>query len=111
MISSTTAPGDALHLFADAASPAFSSPVAVDAPEPRAPLDPGPEPAYRRRERLREERAALVSQLARSRKQEHRAVNAWINREVGLRTVGDATAEQLAHAIERLRRELRGPIA
>jgi hypothetical protein len=38
-------------------------------------------------------------------------VNAWINREVGLRTVGDATAEQLAHAIERLRRELRGPIA
>jgi superfamily II DNA or RNA helicase len=112
VISSTTAPGDALHLFADEASPAFSTPVAVHAAgaEAAAEPEPEPEPAYRRRERLRDERAALVSQLARSRRQEHRAVNAWINREVGVRTVGDATAEQLERAIERLRRELCGPV-
>jgi len=109
VISSTTAPGDALLLFADDASPALSTPAAMEAPEPAAAPGPEPEPAYRRRERLREERAALVSQLARTRRQEHRAMNAWINREVGVRTVGDATAEQLESAIERLRRELRGP--
>ncbi len=110
VISSTTAPGDALLLFADEASPAFSTPATVQAPAaaPAAALEPEPEPAYRRRERLRDERAALVSHLARSRRQEHRAVNAWINREVGVRTVGDATADQLERAIERLERELRG---
>jgi superfamily II DNA or RNA helicase len=110
VISGTTAPGDALHLFADEASPAFATPGAVRAAEAEAAGKPEPEPAYRRRERLRDERAALVSQLARSRRLGHREMNAWINREVGVRTVGDATAEQLERAIERLRRELRGPV-
>ena len=108
VISSTTAPGDALHLFADEASPAFSTPGAVGGcaglvPEP----EPPPEPAYRRRARLREERAALVSQVARSKRQEHRAVNAWVNRTVGVRAVGDATADQLERSIAVLGRELR----
>ncbi len=107
VISSTTGPGDALHLFADDASPAFSTPVAVDTTGPSMASEPEPEPAYRRRERLRDERAALVSRLARARRHEHRAMNAWINREVGVRTVGDATAEQLERSIERLHRELR----
>ena len=107
VISSTTAPGDALHLFADDASPGFSTPVAVETTGPAATTEPEPEPAYRRRERLRDERAALVSRLARARRHEHRAMNAWINREVGVRTVGDATAEQLERSIERLQRELR----
>ena len=66
-------------------------------------------PAFRRINLL--ERAALVSRLARARRHEHRAMNAWINREVGVRTVGDATAEQLERSIERLQRELRGPRA
>jgi len=116
VISSTTAAGDALHLFAEEASPAFSTPAPATAlrAEPgrdRGPeRDPGqapPEPAYKRRARLREERAALVSRLARSNGQGHRAVNAWVNRSVGVRGVGDATAEQLERAIAMLERELR----
>ena len=114
VISSTTAAGDALHLFAEEASPAFSTPApatALRAERDRGPeRDPGqapPEPAYKRRARLREERAALVSRLARSNGQGHRAVNAWVNRSVGVRGVGDATAEQLERAIAMLERELR----
>jgi superfamily II DNA or RNA helicase len=118
VISSTTAPGDALHLFADEASPDFATPGVQGAATASAPGAPGadgwapepegaPEPAYRRRGRLREERAALVSQVARSTNQEHRAVNAWVNRTVGVRAVGDATAEQLERAVAVLERELR----
>ena len=108
VISSTTAPGDALHLFADDASPEFATAApAVAAPIAADIAESQPEPAYRRRERLRDERAALVADLARHGRHEHRAVNSWINREVGVRTVGDATAEQLERAIVRLRRELR----
>ena len=107
VISSSTAAGDALHLFADEASPAFSTPATTAAVQVGAEPDPPPEPAYRRRARLREERAALVSRLARSKGQGHRDVNAWVNRSVGVRSVGDATAEQLQRAIAVLERELR----
>ena len=109
VIASTTAPGDALHLFADEDSPAFSTPVPVTAPvgEPAAEQATEPEPAWRRRARLRERRAALVSQLARSNGQGHRDVNAWVNRSVGVRSVADATAGQLERSIVLLERQLR----
>jgi len=61
---------------------------------------------YQRRERLREERSKLVSQRARATRETHREINARINRAVGVRTVADATLEQLAKANELLRREL-----
>ena len=110
VIASTTAPGDALHLFADEDSPAFSTPVpvaAVVSAEPGPGTEPEPEPAWRRRARLRERRAALVSQLARSNGQGHRDVNAWVNRSVGVRAVADATADQLERSIALLERQLR----
>jgi superfamily II DNA or RNA helicase len=66
--------------------------------------DPGS--SYERRERLREERAKLVSQRARITRETHREVNARVNRAVGVRSVADATLEQLAKANELLRREL-----
>ena len=62
--------------------------------------------SYQRRERLREERAKLVSQRARTTRETHREINARINRAVGVRSVADATLEQLAKANELLRREL-----
>ena len=109
VISSTTAPGDALHLFADDVSPAFSTPgAAAGGPDEQVvEAEPAPEPAYKRRARLRERRAELVSRVARSKRQEHRAVNTWVNREVGVRAVGDATADQLERSIAVLERELR----
>jgi len=65
-----------------------------------------PASSYQRREQLREERAKLVSQRARTTRETHREINARINRAVGVRSVADATLEQLAKANELLRREL-----
>jgi superfamily II DNA or RNA helicase len=66
--------------------------------------DPGS--SYQRRERLREERSKLVSQRARVTRETHREINARINRAVGVRSVADATLEQLTKANDLLRREL-----
>lgn len=66
--------------------------------------DPGS--SYQRRERLREERSKLVSQRARMTRETHREINARVNRAVGVRSVADATLDQLAKANELLRREL-----
>jgi superfamily II DNA or RNA helicase len=106
--------GENLSLFGDpeprpsAAFMAFTG-GAVAGGAPAAELataagDPGS--SYQRRERLREERSKLVSQRARTTRETHREINARINRAVGVRSVADATLEQLAKANELLRREL-----
>ena len=105
VIRSTTSEGDALHLFADMSSPDFSThrtPAAPKVVEPDA-----PEPTHVRRRRLRERRSNLVREVARKRRQSHREVNARTNRSVGLRSVADATVEQLERSVARLERELR----
>jgi hypothetical protein len=110
VISSTTAPGDALLLFADESNPLMSTtaPATAVAAEPEAVVaEPAPEAAFQKRARLRDERAALVSKLARRRDSEHRSVNAWVNRSVGVRAVADATADQLQRSITLLENELR----
>jgi superfamily II DNA or RNA helicase len=76
---------------------------AVDA-LPSAADDPGS--AYQRRERLREERSKLVATLARRGREDHREINARVNRLVGAPSVSKSTLEQLEKANERLRREL-----
>jgi len=111
-----TQPGENLSLFGEpepvsvpsAAYQAFTGGVAATVAEPAeiasAAGDPGS--SYQRRERLREERSKLVSQRARVTRETHREINARINRAVGVRSVADATLEQLAKANELLRREL-----
>jgi hypothetical protein len=108
VISSTTRPGDALHLFADADRPDFATTTVPESEVDTAAEAPPdePEPAYRRRERLRERRSYLVAEVARSKRQEHRAVNARINNAVGLQSVRDATDAQLERSIALLEREL-----
>jgi len=107
--------GENLSLFGDpeptlvpsAAYQAFTggtAPAAAPAELATAAGDPGS--SYQRRERLREERSKLVSQRARATRETHREINSRINRAVGVRTVADATLEQLAKANELLRREL-----
>ena len=83
---------------------AVAQPPADRPRSPRAAGDPGS--SYQRRERLREERSKLVSQRARTTRETHREINARINRAVGVRSVADATLEQLTKANELLRREL-----
>jgi superfamily II DNA or RNA helicase len=64
-----------------------------------------PTSSYQRREKLRDERSRLVSTIARRNREPHREINARVNRAVGVRSVGDATLEQLERANELLRRE------
>jgi len=94
----TTQPGEALQLFAEAerapVSPALAAFTTTE-----------PESAHERRERLRDERRALVSAIARRTGETHRAINARVNREIGVRSVADSTAAQLERAnalLERL---------
>jgi superfamily II DNA or RNA helicase len=93
----TTQPGEALQLFADAAPTPSPAPVIVAAPEP--------ESAHGRRERLRDERRALVAAISRRTGEPHRAIHARVNRATGAGSVSDATAEQLAKGNALLERE------
>ena len=102
----TTAPGDALQLFAEAvpapspALAAFGGGVVAAAPS-----RPDGETGYERRERLREERRTLVSAIARRTGEPHSVINARVNRGVGAVSVAKATVEQLERANQLLERE------
>jgi superfamily II DNA or RNA helicase len=108
----TTAPGDALQLFADAQpapSPALAAfggtATSTTTTPPAVPSRPAEETAFERRERLREERRALVSAISRRTGEEHRAINARVNRDVGATSVAKATMDQLERANRLLERE------
>ena len=62
--------------------------------------DAPPEPAFKRRARLRDKRHGLVKTLAGFKGSTHREVNAWLNRATGVASVGDASIEQLERSIE-----------
>ena len=100
-----TQPGENLSLFGEPEPAPSAAYMAFTGGTGRAaaPADPAeiasaagdPGSSYQRRERLREERAKLVSQRARVTRETHREINARINRAVGVRSVADATLEQL----------------
>ena len=58
------------------------------------------EPVFQRRRRLRDKRQGLVVTLAGFEGRSHREINTWLNREVGVGTVREASIEQLERAIE-----------
>ena len=96
----TTQPGAALQLFAEAAPEPSPALAAFTTTEPE------PESAHERRERLRDERRALVAVIARATGEEHRTINARVNREVGAASVAKSTVEQLERANAALEREI-----
>jgi superfamily II DNA or RNA helicase len=96
----TTQPGEALQLFAEAAPDPPPALAAFTTTEPE------PESAHERRERLRDERRALVAAVARATGEEHRTINARVNREVGAASVAKSTVEQLERANAALEREI-----
>jgi hypothetical protein len=117
--------GDDLQLFSDP-QPEAAKPVWPGAPPPggagaagaksapiaTTPAAPPPpdlreEPAYARRERLREERNKLVADICRRTGEPHRQIHARMNRATGSKSVGAATVEQLERANELLAREQR----
>jgi hypothetical protein len=94
--------GDDLQLFYE---PSPHPPAPMAAPEPPPPQRE--EPAYARRERLREERNKLVADLCRRSGEPYRQIHARMNRATGAKSVGAATVEQLERANDLLRQELR----
>ncbi len=81
------------------------APTAPGSPSP-APVVPVPTPAtvpvFERRNRLRNERHRLVSEVARRDGSSQREVNAWVNRSLGVTSVEKATLDQLKRAVEML---------
>jgi hypothetical protein len=77
--------------------------VTIASGPPPPPADSEDErPAYERRAMLRSERHRLVSEVTRRDRTDHREVNAWLNRKVGISSVDGATLEQLERSVELL---------
>jgi superfamily II DNA or RNA helicase len=70
------------------------------------PPEPAPMAAFERRAYLRAERSRLVADLHRRDGRSHREINSWLNREVGIVRVDDATIDQLERSVKRLVKEL-----
>jgi hypothetical protein len=119
-ITSSMRPGDDLQLFYEAPPPgAAPAPPAATArfqttaaAPPPAPPPEGlrDEPAYARRERLREERNKLVADICRRTGEPYRQIHARMNRATGAKSVGAATVDQLERANVLLAKELRSKL-
>jgi superfamily II DNA or RNA helicase len=102
----TTNPGDQLGLFG---APAHSNASpALAAFTTTTPASTGPEiqeSATERRERLRDERQALVAAISRRKGEPYRSIHARINKRTGATSVATATADQLEKGNALLERE------
>ncbi len=102
----TTAPGDALQLFADAAPAAPPAALAAfTTTTAAAPSRAQAESAHERRERLRDERRALVAAVSRRTGEAHRAIHGRINRETGAASIAAASVDQLERGNRLLERQ------
>jgi hypothetical protein len=70
--------------------------------------DPGTLPPFERRQLLRDKRHRLVADLRRRDGRSHAEINRWLNRQVGIRRVEDATIAQLERSIDVLLGALTG---
>jgi superfamily II DNA or RNA helicase len=106
----TTQPGETMSLFAADPPPspalaAFTAPAPAAAPAASAPSRTADESPHERRERLRDERRALVSALSRLTGEPHKVIHARVNRETGAASVTGASAAQLEKGNALLERE------
>jgi superfamily II DNA or RNA helicase len=99
----TSQPGDQLGLFGGPPEPP-KPPVPFAAPA--APVVEVEETSYEKRERLRDERQALVAALSRRTGEPYRAIHARINGISGARSVAAATVAQLEKGNARLEKEI-----
>ena len=104
----TTQPGETMSLFATdpRPSPALAAfTTTTPATSAGASSRPAAETAHERRERLRDERRALVSALSRLTGEPHKVIHARINRDTGAASVTAASAAQLERGNALLERE------
>ena len=83
---------------------AFTAPAST-AVTTGAPSRPAHESAHERRERLRDERRALVSALSRLTGEPHKVIHARVNRDTGAASVTAASVAQLEKGNALLERE------
>ena len=104
----TTQPGDALQLFAEPAPPAASPALAAFTTTPAAAVAAPSSP--RRRSRSASACAPSAARwsatIARRTGEEHRVINARVNREVGAASVNKSTDDQLERANRLLEKEV-----
>ncbi len=101
-LSADVAPQMALFGPAPGEAPRASRPLMPARSQPSAEAEPAELPAYQRRALLRDKRRRLVSELSRRDGRSHAEINRWVNREVSVVKVGDATIEQLDRACAKL---------
>jgi superfamily II DNA or RNA helicase len=103
----TTQPGETMSLFAadPPPSPALAAFTAPQTLVTSGPSRPAEETAHERRERLRDERRALVAALSRLTGDPHKVIHARINRETGAASVTAASVAQLEKGNALLERE------
>ena len=99
------APAAAATPMATRPAPVFPSAIPAATPVP-VEADAPTVPIFERRAQLRDKRHALVGELRRRDGRSHREINAWLNREVGISKVDDATIAQLERSVEVLFDEL-----
>ena len=100
----TTNPGDQLGLFG-APQPPRASPALRAFTSTTGSTGDGPESASERRERLRDERQALVAVISRRSGEPYRSIHARINQRTGATSVAAATVAQLEKGNALLERE------
>ncbi len=97
-----------LQLFpTDDPKPLVKKSIAITAPVADiAEREPVRESAYATRERLRAERSKLVASVSRRSGKSHREIQARVNRDTRVRSVANATIDQLERGNELLRKDL-----
>jgi superfamily II DNA or RNA helicase len=96
-----------LQLFpTDDPEPKAKKVATLARPEVAEDREPERESAYAARERLRDERKRLVADVSRRTNKSHREIQGRINRKTRVRSVANATIEQLERGNALLRREL-----
>jgi superfamily II DNA or RNA helicase len=121
-LSADVAPTSQMSLFGGAPVVAAASPIlpsfTAAVPGPALPEDEDEEPvsasrlsAFERRNILRDKRHRLVGDLGRRDRRPHAEINAWLNQEVGVTRVEDATLDQLERSVSLLLDALAGKIA
>ena len=121
-LSADVAPTSQMSLFGGApvvaaASPILPSFTAAVPPggpsedEEEEPVSASRLSAFERRNILRDKRHRLVGDLGRRDRRPHREINAWLNQEVGVTRVEDATLDQLERSINLLLDALAGKTA
>ena len=101
----TTNPGDQLGLFGAPDKPKASPALSAFTTTTAAPAAGERESASERRERLRDERQALVAVISRRTGEPYRSIHARINKRTGAASVAAATAAQLEKGNALLERE------